>query len=84
MRGIIGYSPNIYRLIKPKRLIEVGMVMKRNPYRVFVGVEKDDYEGLDLGARMLLKWISNMQDELLWARLRWLIIGTGSKIFIKV
>lgn len=58
--------------------------MKTNAFRVLVGVEKDDYEGLDFGTRMILKWISKIQDEMLWAGLRWLIIGTSSRICIKV
>jgi hypothetical protein len=32
--------------------------MKRNAYKILVAeFERDEYEGLDLGARIILKWI---------------------------
>jgi hypothetical protein len=84
MTAIIWYSPNISRMIKLRMMIKTGMVIKRNAYRVLVGVEKDDYEGLDLGMRIILKWILKIQNDMLWTGLRWFRICTSCKTFIKV
>jgi hypothetical protein len=47
---------------------------KRNTYRILVGKqkEKDDYEDEDVGGRIILKYISERQDVVVWTGLIWL------------
>jgi hypothetical protein len=38
---------------------------------------RDHYEDLDVGGRIILKWILERQDEMVWTGLIWLRIGTS-------
>jgi hypothetical protein len=56
-------SPNIIRVVKPKRMKWVGYVARmgemRNAYRVLVGKpeRKNHAEDLGVDGRMMLEWI---------------------------
>jgi hypothetical protein len=52
---------------------------KRNAYRILVVKPggKSYYEDLGLGVRIILKWMLERHDEVLWTRLIWLRIGTS-------
>jgi hypothetical protein len=52
---------------------------KRNAYRLFVGKPegKDHYEDQDVGRWIILKWILEREDRVVWTGLVWLRIGTS-------
>jgi hypothetical protein len=39
--------------------------------------ERDHYEDLDIGGRIILEWILERYDEVVWIGLIWLRIGTS-------
>jgi hypothetical protein len=39
--------------------------------------ERDKYEDLDIGGCIILKWILERHDRVIWAGLIWLRIGTS-------
>jgi hypothetical protein len=67
--------PNIIRMMKSRRMIWVGHVArmgeKRRVYRVFVGRPEEEMslEDLDVGVRILLKWISEREHWVAWTEL---------------
>jgi hypothetical protein len=55
------YSPSIIRKIKLRRMRRTGdvasMRVKWNSYRILSQKESNHYEDLDVGGRIILKWI---------------------------
>jgi hypothetical protein len=68
-------SPSIIIIIKSSRMRWAGHVArmgkKRNAYRILMGnqKERDHYEDLDVGERIILKWILDRQDGVVWTEL---------------
>jgi hypothetical protein len=52
---------------------------KRNAYRILVGEPdgKRPREGQDVSGWIILKWILERQNRVVWTGLMWLRIGTG-------
>jgi hypothetical protein len=52
---------------------------KRNAYRILLGKPegKRSQLDLDIGERIILKWILEKKDGMVWTVLIWLRIGTG-------
>jgi hypothetical protein len=73
-------SPSIIRIIKSRRLRWAGHVArmgeKRNAYRILVGKP----EGLDVGKKIILRWILERWNGVGWSGLIWLRIGTGGRL----
>jgi hypothetical protein len=55
----------------------------RNAYRILVGKpeEKRPLEDLDVGGRIILRWVLERQDGVVWTGLMWLRIGTNGGLF---
>jgi hypothetical protein len=74
-------------MIKSRRMRWAGhaarMGERRNAYRILVGKPegKSYYEDLDVGVRMILKWILKRYDEVVWTGLIWLRIETSGGLF---
>jgi hypothetical protein len=57
------FSPNIFRIIKSRRMGWAGYVARigerRSVFKVWVGSSegRDEFENLDFDVRMILKWI---------------------------
>jgi hypothetical protein len=49
---------------------------KRNAYRILVG-KPEGKEDLNVSGRIILRWILEMQDGVVWTGLIWLRIGTS-------
>jgi hypothetical protein len=43
--------------------------------------ERNHLEDLDIGGRIILKWILERQDEVVWTGLIWLRIGSSGGLF---
>jgi hypothetical protein len=79
-------SPSIIRIIKSRRMIGAGHVVrmgeKRNTYRFFVV----NPEGKLPLRKPRCRWVDNIRmdlgrwDRMMWTRLVWLTIGTGGKL----
>jgi hypothetical protein len=41
-------------------------------------MERDHYEDLNVGGRILFRWILERYEGVLWTELSWLRIGTGA------
>jgi hypothetical protein len=39
--------------------------------------ERDNYENIDVGERIILKWILEKQNVLVWTGIMWIIRGTS-------
>jgi hypothetical protein len=52
------------------------MGVKRNAYRIFVGKPKKK-EDHDVGGRVILSWILEKSDGVIWTGSIWLRIGTS-------
>jgi hypothetical protein len=70
-------------MIKSRRMTWAGHVAcmgkKSNPYRILVGKPEgsNHYEDLGVGGRILLEWILERWDGVVWTGFIWLIIGTS-------
>jgi hypothetical protein len=55
------------------------MGAKRNAHRILVGKleRKSPQEDLDVGGRIILKWILERHDGVVWTGLIWFRIGTS-------
>jgi hypothetical protein len=55
---------------------------KRNPYKVLLGKSggKNYYEDLNIGRRIILKWLLEKYDAVLWTAFMRLSIGTRSEL----
>ena len=77
------YSPNIVRVIKPRRMRWAGhvarMVEERGAYRVLVGIRggRDHWGDLGVDGWIILGWISRRWDVGMWTGLGWSRIETG-------
>jgi hypothetical protein len=56
------------------------MGKKRNAYKTFVEKPKGKGEDLDIGGRIMLKWILERSDGVVWTGLIWLRIGASGGI----
>ena len=76
-------SPNIFRLIKLRRIRWMGHVARRGREGVFTGFcwgymrERDYYEDPGADGRIILRWIFRKWDVAVWTGSSWLSIGTG-------
>jgi hypothetical protein len=42
--------------------------------------ERDHYENLDLGGRMIQEWVLEKEDGVVWTGFIWLRIGTSGRL----
>jgi hypothetical protein len=76
-------SPNIIRMIKPRRMRWTGHVARmgdrQNAYRIFVGKPegKRPLKEQDIRGWTIQKWILERQDGMVWIALIWLRIGAS-------
>jgi hypothetical protein len=79
-------SPSIIRTIISRIMMCAGHVErirdKRDTCRLLAGKPegKRPYEYQDVGGRVILQWISQRQDGMLWTGLVWLRTGTGGEL----
>jgi hypothetical protein len=72
-------------MIKLRKMRWAGYVTcmgkKRNAYRVLVGQPegKNPLEDLDVGGRIILKWILEKQDMVVWTAMVWLRIAAHGR-----
>jgi len=77
-------SPNIYRLIKSRRIRWTGYVARMGESRVYRGFwwgnlrERDHLEYTGVDGTIILRWVFRKWDVGLWTGSCWLRIGTGS------
>jgi hypothetical protein len=77
------FSPNIFRVIKSRRMRWVGHVARmgerRGVYMVLVGKpeERDHLVDPRVDGRIILRWIFGKWDLGVWTFSSWLRIGTG-------
>jgi len=76
-------SPNIFRVIKSRRMRWTGHVARmgerRGVYRILVGKlrERDHLGDQGVDGRIILRWIFRQWDVGVWTGSSWLRIGTG-------
>ena len=76
-------SPNIFRMIKSRRMRLAEHVARMGVRKVVYGVlwrnlrERDHFQSLGVGRIILLTWIFRKCDVGAWTGLIWLRIGTG-------
>jgi hypothetical protein len=72
------FSPDTIKIMKSRRMRWAGHVArmkeKRNAYRVLVGKleGKKPPEDLNGGGKIILRWILEKSDEMVWTALIWL------------
>jgi hypothetical protein len=77
------FSPSIVRIIKSRRMRLAGHVARMGRRGMHIGFwwesqkERDHYEDLDVGARIILEWILERYDGVVWTGLIWFRIGTS-------
>jgi hypothetical protein len=80
-------SPGIIRMVKSRRMRWAGHVprvgKKRNAYGILVGESEGiiSLEDQNIGGLIILKWMLERQDEVVWAGLIWLTPGTSGGFF---
>jgi hypothetical protein len=80
---LLNLYSSIIRMIKSRRMRLAGHVAsageKRNANKILVGKlkERDRQEDQDLGGYIILKWISDRWDAVVWTGLIWLRMGTS-------
>jgi len=77
-------SPNIFRVIKSRRMRWMGHVarmgVRRGMYRVLVGKPEGKKPlGKGVGGRIILRWIFRRWDVGVWIGLNWLGIVIGGR-----
>jgi hypothetical protein len=77
-------SPNIIRVIKPRRLRWAGHVARMGRGEVHTGfwwgnLKKNTWKDLDIDRRIVLRWICKEVGWGAWSGLSWLRIGTGGE-----
>jgi hypothetical protein len=79
-------SPDIIRIIKSRRMRWAGHVARMEMRGMHIAYwwecekERDHYENLDVGGWIILKWILQRQDGVVWTGLIWLRIGTNGRL----
>jgi hypothetical protein len=79
------FSPNIFQVIKYKRMRWAGHVARveerRGACRILVGNlrERDHLEDLCIDGKKILRWIYRKWNGAAWTGLIWLRIGTGGR-----
>jgi hypothetical protein len=78
-------SPDIISMVKSRRMRWAGLVArmgeKRNAYRLFAGKPEGKRQlGRPRRGWVILKWILERLDGVVWTRMVWLKIGTDGRL----